>query len=249
MTALVGDNGAGKSTLVRILAGIERPDDGVISVDGQPVNFTSPASVRQHGIETVYQDLALAPHLDLPANLYLGREQRRNGLLGRLGVLDRRAMRTGTKQALDQLGTTVPDLDAPVTQLSGGQRQAIAVLRAIQWARRAILLDEPTAALGANQTRRVLDLARRAAEGGTAVLIISHDLPEVLEVADRVTVLRQGRTIAELDGARTTPADLLDIMMGIDHHNRAADTATQPPAIPESSTAETSPTTSMCSTT
>jgi simple sugar transport system ATP-binding protein len=215
VTALVGDNGAGKSTLVRLLAGMERPDGGEVWVHGRPVTFASPRAARHHGIETVYQDLALAPDLDGASNVYLGRELRRLGWLGRLGFLDDRQMRRLAGEQLAGVGVTVADVASPVDRLSGGQRQAIAVARALQWASSVFLLDEPTAALGAVQTRRVLGLARQAASSGVAVLLISHDLPEVLEVADRVVVLRHGCTVADRPADQLDAARLLDLMMGV----------------------------------
>jgi simple sugar transport system ATP-binding protein len=215
VVGLVGDNGAGKSTLVRILAGLERASDGTVLIDGDVVHFGSPAQARAAGIETVYQDLALAPDLDGAANLYLGRETRRRGLSGRLGFLDNRSMRATASEVLGHLGSSAAGRSTRVEAFSGGQRQAVAVARALHWARRIFLLDEPTAALGAAQTRAVLGAARAAADGGTAVLLISHDLPEVLAVADAVVVLRQGTSVARLVPDEVTPADVLDVMMGL----------------------------------
>lgn len=214
VVALVGDNGAGKSTLVKCLSGVERPDSGTISFDGEPVGSHSPVTARALGIETVYQDLAVAPDLDPAANLFLGRELRRRGLLGRLGVLDKRAMRRRAVAAFRDLGVSLPDVDVPVGALSGGQRQSVAVARSVVWASRLVFLDEPTAALGVVQRERVLDVIRRVRDRGIAVVLISHNMPEVLAVADRVEVLRLGRRVARFDAASTTVEELVGAMTG-----------------------------------
>ena len=200
VTALLGDNGAGKSTLVKVLSGVHAPDDGTILLDGDPVGFHSPLDAHRMGIETVYQDLALAPHLDAAANVYLGREIRRARVF-----TNKRAMRQRTMTAFNDLGvTTVQDPSVPVASLSGGQRQSVAIARSALWAKRVIFFDEPTAALGVVQTRRVLDLIRRVRDQGLGVVLITHTLPDALEVADRVEVLRHGRRSAHLDRAEAT---------------------------------------------
>jgi simple sugar transport system ATP-binding protein len=200
VTALIGDNGAGKSTLVKVLAGVHAPDAGTILLDGEPVTFHSPLDAHRMGIETVYQDLALAPHLDAAANVFLGREIRR----GRV-FTNKRAMRQRTMAAFRDLAvTTVQDPSIPVASLSGGQRQSIAVARSALWAKRVIFFDEPTAALGVVQTRRVLDLIRRVRDQGLGVVLITHTLPDALEVADRVEVLRFGRRSAHFERADAT---------------------------------------------
>jgi simple sugar transport system ATP-binding protein len=200
VTALIGDNGAGKSTLVKVLAGVHAPDAGTILLDGEPVTFHSPLDAHRMGIETVYQDLALAPHLDAAANVFLGREIRR----GRV-FTNKRAMRQRTMAAFrDLAATTVQDPSIPVASLSGGQRQSIAVARSALWAKRVIFFDEPTAALGVVQTRRVLDLIRRVRDQGLGVVLITHTLPDALEVADRVEVLRFGRRSAHFERADAT---------------------------------------------
>ncbi|MFD1146735.1 ATP-binding cassette domain-containing protein [Saccharothrix hoggarensis] len=214
VVALVGDNGAGKSTLVKCLSGVERPDSGTISLDGAPVVLDSPVAARSLGIETVYQDLAVAPDLDPAANLFLGRELRRRGLLGRLGVLDKREMRRRAVASFDDLGVSLPDVDVPIGQLSGGQRQSVAVARSVVWASRVVFMDEPTAALGVVQRKRVLDVIRRVRDQGMAVVLISHNMPEVLAVADRVEVLRLGRRVARFDAASTTVEELVGAMTG-----------------------------------
>jgi simple sugar transport system ATP-binding protein len=200
VTALIGDNGAGKSTLVKVLSGVFPPDDGTILLDGETVAFHSPLDAHRLGIETVYQDLALAPHLDAAANVFLGREIRRAGVF-----TNKRAMRKRTMVAFNDLGvTTVQDPSVPVASLSGGQRQSVAIARSALWAKRVIFFDEPTAALGVVQTQRVLDLIRRIRDQGLGVVLITHTLPDALEVADRVEVLRHGRRSAHFDRAEAT---------------------------------------------
>ncbi|MEW1860310.1 ATP-binding cassette domain-containing protein [Streptomyces sp. NBC_00669] len=214
VVALIGDNGAGKSTLVKTLSGTIRPDEGEVLVDGVPVQLTSPLDARGHGIETVYQDLALAQDLDAAANLHLGRELYRGGLLGRLGVLDRAAMRRSAVAAFRELGVDLRDVSVPVAALSGGQKQSVAVARAVAFANRIIFMDEPTAALGVVQRGRVLDTVRRVRDRGIAVVLISHNMPEVLSVADRVEVLRLGSRVARFTAADTTVEELVGAMTG-----------------------------------
>ncbi|NJP47219.1 ATP-binding cassette domain-containing protein [Actinacidiphila epipremni] len=214
VVALVGDNGAGKSSLVKTLSGTLAPDGGEILLDGTPVRFAGPLDARRHGIETVYQDLALAPDLDAAANLHLGREIFRGGLLGRLKVLDRAAMRRSAVTAFADLGIDLRDVGVPVAALSGGQRQSVAVARAVAFANRIIFMDEPTAALGVVQRGRVLDTVRRVRDRGICVVLISHNMPEVLSVADRVEVLRLGRRVARFTAAGTTVEDLVGAMTG-----------------------------------
>ncbi|SEE51815.1 monosaccharide ABC transporter ATP-binding protein, CUT2 family [Jiangella alba] len=214
VVALIGDNGAGKSTLIKTLSGVHAPDEGEIRVDGRPVRFSTPVDARQAGVETVYQDLAVADDLSVAANLYLGREILRSGPLGRLGLLDRRAMHRGAAQALDQLGVRIPRVTTPIAMLSGGQRQSVAVARAIIWATNVVILDEPTAALGVVQTERVLDVVRRARDAGMSVVLVSHNMPQVLEIADRVEVLRLGRRAARFPADAVTTDDLVAAMTG-----------------------------------
>jgi simple sugar transport system ATP-binding protein len=214
VVALIGDNGAGKSTLVKTLSGVHPPDAGEIRFEGAPVTLTSPEAARELGIETVYQDLALAPDLESSANLFLGREVLRPGLLGRLGFLDVDAMRQRTESAFGDLGVGVQDVTAPVATFSGGQRQGVAVARAVTWASKVVFMDEPTAALGVVQTRRVLDLIMRVRERGLAVVLISHNMPEVMEVADRVEVLRLGQRVATFKRGDASMEDLVGAMTG-----------------------------------
>jgi simple sugar transport system ATP-binding protein len=214
VVALVGDNGAGKSTLVKILSGAEHQDEGEVLFEGQPVELQTPLEARRLGIETVYQDLALAQDLDPAENVFLGREILRSGLLGRLGVLDRRAMRRQTAEAFEGLGVGLRSTSNPVASLSGGQRQGVAVSRAAMWASKVIFMDEPTAALGVVQTRAVLDLIRRVRASGKAVVLISHNMPEVFSVADRIEVLRLGRRVGRFDAANSTMEEIVASMTG-----------------------------------
>lgn len=214
VTALIGDNGAGKSTLVKIMSGVIQPDRGTLLLRGEPVVIDSPLHARDLGIETVYQDLALAPELGPAENAFIGRELLKPGWRGRLGVLDKAAMRQRAFESFTSLGTDVKDLDAPVALLSGGQKQSVAICRSVMWASQLVFMDEPTAALGVRQTRRVLDLIRRVADTGVAVVFISHNMPEVLETADTVQVLRLGRLVAKIRAADTDVDGLVGAMTG-----------------------------------
>jgi simple sugar transport system ATP-binding protein len=214
VSALIGDNGAGKSTLVKIMCGVEQPDGGQLIYEGQPITMSSPLEARRMGIETVFQDLALANHLDPIQNLYLGREVMRSGLMGRLGFMQKGAMREHGATAFQELGATVNNFSGAVQAMSGGQRQAIAVARAAAWASKVIFLDEPTAALGVVQTKGVLDLIRRIRDKGVGVVLISHSMPEVLEVSDDIHVLRQGHRVAVYHAKQTNIEELVGAMTG-----------------------------------
>ncbi len=214
VVALIGDNGAGKSTLIKVLCGAIQPDGGEILLSGQPVHFASPLDAQRHGIETVYQDLSLAPDLDAAANLHLGRELFRGGVLRPFRVLDRPAMRRSARTAFAELGVDLPDMEVSVASLSGGQRQSVAVARAVAYASRVIFMDEPTAALGVVQRGRVLDTIRRVRDRGVSVVLISHNMPEVLAVSDRVEVLRLGRRVAQYTTAQTSVEELVGAMTG-----------------------------------
>jgi simple sugar transport system ATP-binding protein len=214
VVALIGDNGAGKSTLVKTMSGVIAPDEGELRIDGTPVALSSPQHARDLGIETVFQDLALAPELGPAENAFVGRELLKPGFLGRLGVLDRKEMRRRALESFTSLGTDVKDMDAPVAALSGGQRQSVAICRSVMWASRLVFMDEPTAALGVRQTRKVLELIRRVADGGVAVVLISHNMTEVLQVADRVEVLRLGRRVAQFKAPETDVEELVGAMTG-----------------------------------
>jgi simple sugar transport system ATP-binding protein len=211
VVALIGDNGAGKSTLVKTLSGAIRADEGQVLVDGAAVTMSSPLDARRYGIETVYQDLALAPDLDAAANLHLGRELYR---FRPLHVLNKTQMRRRAIAAFADLGVELPDVTAPVVTLSGGQRQSVAVARAVAYASKIIFMDEPTAALGVVQRGRVLDNIRKVRDRGIAVILISHNMPEVLAVADRVEVLRLGRRVARFNASEATVEQLVGAMTG-----------------------------------
>jgi simple sugar transport system ATP-binding protein len=214
VVALVGDNGAGKSTLVKTVVGVHPPDDGEILFEGKPVTVNTPHDARDLGIETVYQDLALAAEVDPAANMFLGREIVRSGPLGKLGFLDKPAMRRRSDEAFKSLGVRIQDTSARVANMSGGQRQGIAICRAVTWASRIVFMDEPTAALGVVQTRNVLDHIRRVREHGLSVVLISHNMPEVFEVADRIEVLRLGERVARLRPNDVSMEDVVSAMTG-----------------------------------
>jgi simple sugar transport system ATP-binding protein len=214
VVALMGDNGAGKSTLVKTLVGVYRPDEGEILFEGAPLSLSSPKEAQAMGMETVYQDLALAPDLDASANMFLGREVLRAGLPGRLGFLDKRQMRERTRAALASMKVELKSIDAPIANLSGGQRQSIAVVRAVTWADKLVVMDEPTAALGVAQSQAVLDLIHRVKASGRSVIIISHNVPDVLAVADRAEVFRLGRRTARFNHAEMTVANLVGAITG-----------------------------------
>jgi D-xylose transport system ATP-binding protein len=197
--ALVGDNGAGKSTLIKCVAGTHGADSGEIVFEGKPVHIHGPKDAGRLGIEVVYQDLALCDNLDVVQNMYLGRE------VNRLQILNEAAMEHSTSQTLKSLAvTTIKSVRQPVATLSGGQRQSVAVAKAVQWNSKLVILDEPTAALGVAQTEQVLALVRRLGEQGLGVVIISHNLHDVFETADRITVLRLGRNVGVFERRRTT---------------------------------------------
>jgi simple sugar transport system ATP-binding protein len=214
VVALIGDNGAGKTVLVKCLSGVFQPDAGEILVEGKPVRLDSPLAAMHRGIETVYQDLALADDLEAPANLFLGRERLMAGPLGWFGVLDRKRMRDEATAAFRELGVQLQDVRMPIESLSGGQRQSVAVARSVVWASRVVLLDEPTAALGVVQRANVLQVIRKVRDRGVAVVLISHNMPEVLEVADRIEVLRLGRRVARFQAGDTTLEQLVGAMTG-----------------------------------
>jgi D-xylose transport system ATP-binding protein len=224
--ALVGDNGAGKSTLIKGIAGIYPFDEGDVRVEGELVHIHGPRAAARLGIEVVYQDLALADNLDVVANMFLGRERTRFGR-----VLDESSMENGSRQTLDSLSvTTLRSVRQLVAGLSGGQRQAVAVAKSVMWNSKLVILDEPTAALGVAQTRQVLDLVRRLAERGLGVVIISHNLHDIFEVADRITVLRLGQRSALLNRKETTEEQVV--------HAITAGALTSVPGMEKASVAE-----------
>jgi len=213
--AVIGDNGAGKSTLTKTLSGALQPDEGEMRLAGEPVHFRSPRDARRAGIETVYQDLAVAPSLDIAANIFLGREQRRRGPLGfLLRMMDKGAMRREATRHFAELRIGVASITQPVETLSGGQRQGVAVARAAAWGSRLVIMDEPTAALGVKETRQVLDLILQVRERGLPVILISHDMPHVFEVADRIHIMRLGRRVAVVTPKTHTMPQAVAIMTG-----------------------------------
>jgi D-xylose transport system ATP-binding protein len=214
VTALVGDNGAGKSTLIKCIAGTYIPDAGEIIVGGVPQHFRTPSDATKAGIETVYQDLALADNLDVVANLFLGREQVHTWIPFILRTMAEEEMEESATQALSTLRINIPSIRNQVAQLSGGQRQSVAVAKAVLWSPQVVILDEPTAALGVAQTRQVLDLVLRLKERGLAVVIITHNMVDAFEVADVAIVMRLGRRVATLKVSEVTPEDVVAAITG-----------------------------------
>ena len=214
IVALFGDNGAGKSTLLKTLLGIYSPDAGEIVIDDQPVKLNSIRDAQRLGVDCVHQDLALAPDLTVVDNMFLGHEKMSRGLAGLFGALSRRQMAERADAALRDLSIILPSLHVPVRALSGGQRQAVAVARAVMWSRKAVLLDEPTAALGARQSEIVMELMRTVASRGLGVLVVSHDLPRALQVADRVVILWRGETALDTLAAHLTVPEAVATMVG-----------------------------------
>jgi fructose transport system ATP-binding protein len=213
---VIGDNGAGKSTLIKVLAGAIIPDSGQVLMDGKPVLFRTPMEARSAGIETVYQDLALSPALSIADNLFLGREKRKPGPLGTIfRLLDRAEMRREARRHLNALGLlTIQSIRQPVETLSGGQRQGVAVVRATAFGSRVIIMDEPTAALGVKESRKVLELMLDVKKRGLPIILISHNMPHVFEVADRVHIHRLGKRIAVIDPKKFSMSDAVAIMTG-----------------------------------
>ena len=213
--ALAGDNGAGKSTLIKIVSGVLRPDEGEIRYKGEAVAFTGPRQARERGIETIYQDLALADNLDVGENVFLGREPR-SRVLGLLPRIDRRAMREAAHEVLDTLDINIPrrKLREPVRNLSGGQRQAVAIGRAIYWKAELLIMDEPTAALGVPEQRKVIELIRRLRQQDVAVIFISHNLVDIFAVADRILVLRRGLAAGERRPEQSSHDEIVRLMVG-----------------------------------
>jgi fructose transport system ATP-binding protein len=213
--AVIGDNGAGKSTLIKALSGAIVPDEGQILVDGQTVHFRSPIDARRAGIETVYQDLAVAPAMTIAENLFLGREVVRGGLLGRvLRIIDKRKMTEDALRYMAELKIGIRSMKQAVETLSGGQRQGVAVARSAAFARHVVIMDEPTAALGVKESNMVLDLIRRVRERGLPVILISHNMPHVFEIADRIHIQRLGRRAAVVDPKAISMSDAVAVMTG-----------------------------------
>jgi simple sugar transport system ATP-binding protein len=212
---LVGDNGAGKSTLIKVISGVHEHDSGTLLVDGVERHWKSPHDSMEAGIETLYQDSSLAPDLTIGSNIFLGREIKRKGILGKLGFLDQKKMEKNALAELDKVGISVPANRKTVTELSGGQRQAVAIGRAVSWAKHVIILDEPTNHLGARQSAEVLKVIKAAREQGLCVLFISHTLPHVLEVTDRIIVLRLGKVVRDSPTSEYTVESLLGTITGL----------------------------------
>lgn len=214
--AVIGDNGAGKSSMIKALSGAVQPDEGEISVEGKPVKFPSPIAAREHGIETVYQTLALSPALSIADNMFMGREIRKNGIMGQLfKQLDKAKMRELAREKLSELGLlTIQSIDQAVETLSGGQRQGVAVARAAAFGSRVIIMDEPTAALGVKESRKVLDLIQKVKSQGMPIILISHNMPHVFEVADRIHVHRLGRRLCVVNPSDCKMSDAVALMTG-----------------------------------
>jgi simple sugar transport system ATP-binding protein len=211
IVALVGDNGAGKSTLIKMIAGVHQPTTGQILLEGEAVRLASPADSREHGIEVVFQDLALADQQPVYMNLFLGRELVR----GPLRRLDRDGMAAETQALLDELDIRIPSPRATIRDLSGGQRQGVAIARATHWAQRLVLMDEPTAALGVQETGRVEDIILRMRERGRAIVIVSHSLDQVFRISDRICVLRRGKQVGIRNTAETSGDEIVSMITGL----------------------------------
>lgn len=211
---LLGDNGAGKSTLIKIISGVFRPDAGRLYLGEHEVSFATPMEARTAGIETIYQDLALCENLDAPANIFLGREPSRH-VLGILPTVDRQRMYEESRSVLNRLDIRIPNLGRPMRQMSGGQRQAVAIARAVYWNARLMIMDEPTAALGVPEQRKVLQLVRTLRDAGVPVVMITHNMQDAFEVADRLLVMRRGRLVGEREPATTSASELVSLMVGV----------------------------------
>jgi ABC-type sugar transport system ATPase subunit len=212
--ALLGDNGAGKSTLIKCISGVHLPDAGEIVFEGQPRIFGKPIDARAAGIETIYQDLALAQNLDVPANIFLGREMKHRYLGGLVKTLNDKAMLAEAREGLKALDIVFPSLTQPIESLSGGQRQAVAIARAVYWKAKLMIMDEPTNNLGVPEQQKVLELIRKLKQQGTPVILITHVMPDVFAVADRVVVMHRGRKVTEKAAAETNASELVQYMVG-----------------------------------
>src|SRR5690606_27324847 len=218
-----GDNGAGKSTLIKCVSGVHHADEGEMRFEGRPVRFERPIDARAAGIETIYQDLALANNLDVPANIFLGRELKHRYLGGLIRTLDEKTMLSEAEAGLASLDIVFPTLTQPIESLSGGQRQAVAIARAIYWNARLMIMDEPTNNLGVPEQHKVLELIGKLREQGVPVILITHTLPDVFAVADRIVVMHRGRKVAEKRATETDAAELVQYMVGaLDDYRPAA---------------------------
>jgi len=220
VVGLLGDNGAGKSTLIKTIAGVHLPTAGVIVFEGKEQIFSSPREARELGIETIYQDLALAENLDIPANVFLGREKVRS-LTKIFNILDTALMEEEASRVLDELKIEIPVIRAETKNLSGGQRQSVAIARAIYWNAKLLIMDEPMAALGVPEQRMVRELITTLRQHGVAIIIISHNLADIFSIADRVVVLRRGRKVGECQINDTTPEHIVSLIVGSDEVNRS----------------------------
>jgi fructose transport system ATP-binding protein len=245
--AVIGDNGAGKSSLIKVLSGATIPDSGTVSLDGEQVHFKTPNDARSAGIETVYQDLAVAPALDIATNLFLGREKRRAGPLGSiLRMLDHKGQKEEAEKQMKALQIGIRSMSQAVETLSGGQRQGVAVARAAAWARKLVIMDEPTAALGVRESGQVLELIKRVRDNGLPVILISHNMPHVFEIADRIHIHRLGKRVAVVDPKEHSMHEVVGIMTGavvhdIEHTDRSEDVVIPkdaPPPTPEEERAD-----------
>lgn len=224
VVGLVGDNGAGKSTMLKVIAGVIEPTSGSLAIDGEPVRFARPSDATERGISTVYQDTAVSPQRDVVANFFLGRELVVDNWFGRkLGWLDRKAMTRVTRERLAELRVKIRDLRVQAGDLSGGQRQALTIARAAAWCDRVLLLDEPTSALGVEQHAEVLQLVHEARDSGLAVILVSHQIPDIVELCDRVIVLRLGRVVASLSREEIVAEDLVGYITGAKIHSSQND--------------------------
>jgi fructose transport system ATP-binding protein len=213
--AVIGDNGAGKSTLIKVLCGAITPDSGKVFLNGKEVHFRNPSEARAHGIETVYQNLAVSPALNITENLFLGREVRRKGFLGSvLRMLDKKYMREEATKYMQDLKFRIQSMDQRVETLSGGQRQGVAVARTAAFAKSVVIMDEPTAALGVKESGMVLDLIRKIRDRGLPVILISHNMPHVFQLADRIHIQRLGRRVAVINPHDYSMSDAVAIMTG-----------------------------------
>ena len=214
VVALLGDNGAGKSTLIKCVSGVHRPEEGDIFFAGQKTQFAKPIDARAAGIETIYQDLALANNLDVPSNIFLGRETKHRYAGGLIKTLDNKTMLRESRDSLATLDIQFPTLTQPIESLSGGQRQAVAIARAVYWKARLMIMDEPTNNLGVPEQQKVLELIRKLRDQGTPVILITHTLPDVFAVADRIVVMHRGRKVTEKKTADTSTNELVQYMGG-----------------------------------
>ncbi len=222
VVGLVGDNGAGKSTLIKMISGVYQPNEGEIYFDGKLVHITNPSQARDMGIETIYQDLALAGNLDMSANIFLGRERKKRYLGGVIRVLDEKFMLQESQKLLQALDVHIPSVKAKIDYLSGGQRQAVAIARALYWDARLMIMDEPTNNLGVSEQAKVLDLIRRLRDQGVPVIVISHTIRDIFAVSDRIVVLHRGRKVADKRTQDTSTEEIIQYIMGARddyHHN------------------------------